>query len=343
MVLTTGKPLNSALKYYRVKQFSMSGLKLRSPVHFMLDFDGTITMKDTMSILARAPAYRDLRLHGANDRGSTERQWSSFGKAYMEDYRAHTAVYTPKAENRGRVQGVRDWLASLEGVEEGSAKRVEQSEFFRGVIAQDVHKAAVNALENKELQLRHGCRELMQRVLFNASQRTSNGLTIISVNWSRKFIKSAIWPETQGADNTRDCDAPTTISNEIDILANELEGLGNPAGSSGRFCAGQSEVVRTSADKWHHMDNISVPEIRGPPPLLVFIGDSPTDFECVLDADVGICMRDQPMGSGQSELAALFQRMGVPVLHVSESCADVDGKSLWWARDFAEIGACLVP
>ncbi|KAL9634323.1 MAG: hypothetical protein Q9164_004165 [Protoblastenia rupestris] len=80
----------------------------------------------------------------------------------------------------------------------------------------------------------------------------------------------------------------------------------------------------------------------------VYIGDSPTDLTCLIDADVGICIRDDETSGEQKQLAMTLQRLGAVVKWVGEfprdnpmSGVDEEGssesKTLWWARDFFEV------
>ncbi|KAL8871545.1 MAG: hypothetical protein Q9174_002648 [Haloplaca sp. 1 TL-2023] len=144
--------------------------------------------------------------------------------------------------------------------------------------------------------------------------------------------------------------------NDIDIRANEIVG-----GKSGRMNRYFEEAGRrgegglwTSGDKRAVMDEVVVEGERG---MVVYVGDSVTDLECLIGADVGICVRDvdedgEGMGSEQRGLEETLGRLGITCSWIGEMCAtDVEeaatregkGKqeaSLWWARNFDEICNC---
>ncbi|KAK5011470.1 hypothetical protein LTR28_002328 [Elasticomyces elasticus] len=138
----------------------------------------------------------------------------------------------------------------------------------------------------------------------------------------------------------------------MNIMANEIEGLDEPEGSNGQLSKNGRGGIRTSADKLERLrfiqrptDSAKSPELCAESaPSIVYVGDSATDLECILAADVGICIRDEPMGTGQKELAATFDRLGVAVLHINECQATNTSATplVWWARDLQEIANQLV-
>lgn len=91
-------------------------------------------------------------------------------------------------------------------------------------------------------------------------------------------------------------------------------------------------------------------------PLVVYIGDSTTDLECLLAADVGICMRDaEAMGSSQRELAETCVRIGVEVEDFGrldrsyefgfgeEAETEMEKrKKVWWVDGFEMVREGLV-
>lgn len=185
-------------------------------------------------------------------------------------------------------------------------------------------------------------------------------IDIISVNWSQRFIASSLEaavPALQG----RTCCAPSysydgskpapvhsqtatdhnnaPTSNSISVFANELSGLASNHPSTGILCAPSSPRIITSLDKLAHLQNLRNLSPATDMPL-VYVGDSRTDLECLLAADDGICMRDEPMGSSQRELRDVVAGLGFACVHVGEWRADGAGggrKVVGWARDFREI------
>ena len=68
----------------------------------------------------------------------------------------------------------------------------------------------------------------------------------------------------------------------------------------------------------------------------VYIGDSWTDIESLLAADLGICIRDDPMGSSQRKLAEALERLSIPCPRLRD-WEQNDEPSVVWVSDFGEI------
>jgi len=68
------------------------------------------------------------------------------------------------------------------------------------------------------------------------------------------------------------------------------------------------------------------------PPLVMYVGDSMTDIECLLEADIGIVMSFK----GTGNLMETFGRYNISVLHIS-FWKPQPGKSIWFAKDFKDI------
>jgi len=80
--------------------------------------------------------------------------------------------------------------------------------------------------------------------------------------------------------------------NDMEIQANEIQGLGAPEGSSGRICRLMDADIRTSDDKLRYLNAVT----KGQKQRVVYVGDSATDFDSLCAADLGLwingCSRD---------------------------------------------------
>lgn len=98
-----------------------------------------------------------------------------------------------------------------------------------------------------------------------------------------------------------------------------------------------SHQIVSSADKLAYLQNLRLanPYTMHPTPV-IYIGDSWTDFEALLAADLGICIRDDPVGSSQATLKGSFERLGIECPHIMEreKCGEW---GVVWARGFDEI------
>jgi len=327
---------------------------LRRPIHLILDWDGTITKNDTLSLVGEIGYHHRKHNPELDNVYGKPPPWSHLADAWMEDFSAHQAHYEPKTSARRTIREERTWLSSLTPIENNSVRRVEGSKLFKGVTAdRDVNVVVSAAVGEGRLRLRHGWDSLLARLLKKRQDRAS----ILSVNWSGTFIRQAMSHSAlrngECPDTKEDIRFIQDAIASMDIQANEIFGLDTPEGSDGSLTKNSEAGIRTSADKLAHMPEscrkrLDLVEAACEEPsdtvelseqTVVYVGDSSTDFEALLAADVGICIRDTPMGSGQRELAETFERVGVEVLHVDEGFATRpdETKIVYWARDLKEI------
>jgi hypothetical protein len=70
-------------------------------------------------------------------------------------------------------------------------------------------------------------------------------------------------------------------------------------------------------------------------PLVLYVGDSITDIECLLEADIGIVMSFK----GNGNLMETLGRYNINIPHISLWEPQPE-KSIWFARDFQDINDC---
>jgi len=349
-----------------------------SPIHLFLDFDGTLTKRDTLHFLGAIgfSHHRSQRLNQANDAtmhesylpGSQDAPlpgdpWAEVVQLYADDYKVHEAAYKPARSERSSVADEVAWLASLEEVENRSVRRVEGAGLFRGLAESEIDEGAKRVVEIGGLELREGWAEVLlglrqprleleNGASEDAPKNTENKISILSVNWSGRFVKTAMMQaaSTTDARHGREKTELKRAVRDIEVIANEIEGLEDEGGSSGHLNKKGENGIRTSRDKSRELYRHSKPSgdrngiEKADDPVVVYVGDSTTDFECLLEAGVGVCIRDDPMGSGQQELADAFERLGVRVQHVSalgepsrDRPHEQTERMLWWAKDLKEV------
>ncbi|KAK8168372.1 hypothetical protein IWX90DRAFT_111447 [Phyllosticta citrichinensis] len=310
------------------------------PIHLILDWDGTLAAKDTLHFLGQISAE-----HAAKDVAPPTSSWDDIVKAYVDDLDAHVQAYRPSSSERTTIAEETAWLASLEGVDLRSVKRVEDAGLFAGITADSVSQGAAKAVGSGQLQLRKGWENLLFRNEGNHGVLRGR-ISILSVNWSATFIREALLHAAYDTKTLQsslmNADALRRTLQNIDISANEFEGLDHRNGSSGRLTKSGEKGIRTSQDK---LERMPIPHKYGGDELVIYVGDSCTDLEALLAADVGICIRDEPMGSGQRELAETLERIGVPV-HRLKLLAEMpppdDSRiDLWWTSSLEELSMSL--
>ncbi|KAF2759258.1 hypothetical protein EJ05DRAFT_475482, partial [Pseudovirgaria hyperparasitica] len=310
----------------------MNSLIRRAPnsalpvMQLTLDFDGTLTKRDTLHLLHQAAKHA----RPTESRKLTQ-QWTNIVEAYVQDLQSHIDRYMPAAPTRTTIAAERAFLASLASVEARSIARVADTKALKGTRSQDLHHVSA------DVEMRVGWSSLLT---YAAKHRVD--VRILSVNWSATFINVAIQHALQSIipSELRDATAAVPagpIYGDHDkllpvIIANELEGL--PLGTSTGVIKGPNggRGVHTSADKLHYFGVSS--KDKAP---VVYVGDSTTDLECLLAADVGICIRDEEIGSGQRALMETFVRLGVGVVPHTEWRKAKKGEVLLWAGDMADV------
>jgi 2-hydroxy-3-keto-5-methylthiopentenyl-1-phosphate phosphatase len=286
-------------------------------IHWVLDWDGTITRHDTLSALVNlAASYKP-------DFPVTSK-WERLSQDYVSDYTSDWEALTGRGRLPKTVQEERELLQSLTVTEMRSLRRVSASGIFSGLTRQQLDEGAAKAIEAKHVELRRGYTE------FSQMHRRGDMFNILSVNWSRHFIGACLH-------------AAGASLEPASIYANELEGIDAGRRSNGELLPEGGMHIVSSADKLHHLKQLQQRQrnqAHKETIATVYVGDSRPDIECLLAADVGICIRDDAMSSSQKALFEDLQRLQVRCRHVGEwEWEDRDEWNVVWARDFEEIRA----
>ena len=329
----------------------MQSVQIARPISLILDWDGTLTEQDTLALVANI-GYKKQGLSPEVGHHANILPWSDYGSAYMQDYKAHKAQYRPSASERTTINEERHWLNSLQHTEHDSVTRVQTSGLFRGVHEKDICDAAHMAVNHGDLKLRTGWMSLLDKVLQNhdsGSNAAKSSVSILSVNWSAHFIRSSIIATIEQQGETPRHDLISYISSGLKTEANEIQGYANPEGSDGSLCSRHGQDLRTSGNKLSRLpqrcqDNLDRLEKQWPgenEATVIYLGDSDTDLEALLAADVGICIRNDPLSSSQKALDEIVTRLGIPLLRISDASIRHGADGLLWARDFDEIATSL--
>lgn len=292
----------------------------QQPIHWVLDWDGTITRHDTLDALVGiATSVKSL--------GSIEHHWKRVTQAYLDDHTKSVAKLVPGGKWPTTIAEEKNLLLQLKAVEQRSLDRVSESGIFADLTGTQITEGATQAIAAERVQLRAGFGAFFS--LIKSREITHNDkFSILSVNWSRRFIAASLRASGINIQSTA-------------ILSNELGGIDDGHPSDGRISALKDNTVIGSADKLREFERLRREhEVTGYPAFMVYIGDSWTDVECILAADLGICIRDEPMGNSQKKIAEAFERLGVSCPHIA-SFDDTEKKSVVWAEDFEQIGVWM--
>ncbi|KAG7145903.1 Bifunctional TH2 protein like [Verticillium longisporum] len=267
----------------------------------VLDFDGTITKQDTISVLASIGQAFQRRHHH-----SVKQPWDSVVEAYGRDFQDYTSTYVPAAIDRTTLSEELKFLRGFRDVESASFGRVGDSEIFRGMNKEDFSMAGSEALRDGTVRLHDGFSEFMACAALQKWR-----IYVISVNWSSSFIRGVLsgFP------------IDTIISNEIrsDGIIVGPGILGPPS---------KETVLATCLDKAHALKALVAEQNLGID-TVVYFGDSLSDIECLI-AVKGIIMSSGP----DSSLIKTLKRTGVTVQPIT--CIDKSA-NLVWASNYREI------
>ncbi|CAG8961027.1 hypothetical protein HYFRA_00002567 [Hymenoscyphus fraxineus] len=297
---------------------------------FILDFDGTITTKDTISTLFQ------IALTNQSSKGNDKSQaLQTILSEYSADFEIHISSYTPKKEDRVTLQQEIDYQRSLRDVEMRSFNRVSKSGIFAGLDEEEWYLRAGEAIEQGTVECRLGLRGFLstirgRRALFDDTVAKGRW-GIVSVNFSANFIKGFLvgW---LGDDMVEGND----LVECIEILANEPREEDGVL--EGPMISGQREVIATSDGKLKAMRELlrRWKEDGGEIGQLFYFGDSGTDLECLTEADVGVILSDNQNGP----LMDTMKRLKMEVSHIDDY-KERDGNALYWAPDFKAIRSTI--
>ncbi|KFY55518.1 hypothetical protein V496_06980 [Pseudogymnoascus sp. VKM F-4515 (FW-2607)] len=290
------------------------------PIQIVLDFDGTITTKDTIEPLVQsAIAIQHPSLSPSELSQTPEAEtWSNCKSQYLADLAAHyekenqepndgVAVTGPSALEREQRS-----LNALRDVEWASVQRVGESGVFKGVSREafrEIGKAAASGDpqcgDERVVVVREGFVEFVRWI---EQSRVQWG--VVSVNWSWRWVRGVL-DEALSDDGG---------GGTMAVKANDADGstgmiIGYPLHKLNR----KRTHILTTADKLFAQKITLFYFDLGydsPEPLTVYIGDSPTDLSSLLHADIGIIMN--PASSTPGALSVLIEKCGYRILPVSE-------------------------
>ncbi|KAF2221837.1 hypothetical protein BDZ85DRAFT_264471 [Elsinoe ampelina] len=323
-----------------------NGMSRSNRVDLICDWDGTLTKKDTLHLVAKV-AYdkRGMPLDGDEDLYTAPLMpWRGFGEVYLEAYNRHIKSYHPAEHDRTSLTDERHWLTSLRDVELSGVRAAEQAKLFHGVRSEDVEKTALQALESGDLELRPGWESLFQKAA-SEDRNQDWRLHILSVNWGKSFIQSVLRAAWTKHALAKGVNLPFEALGLV-VRANDIAGLRQPGGSTGKLQGTDGIDIRTSGEKLATMParcrfNIDTAQRQPPGPedsLVIYLGDSDTDLECLHAADIGIFMQDDPLSSAAKKLQSAARRLGISMRSIQEIRLDkLEYPCIWVAHDFQDV------
>ena len=144
-------------------------MSTRPELWIFADWDETITSHDTLSLIAPPDSSDPNGPH----------LFSYFSQYYSNLMTKHENAFGPR-DTLGRQL---EFLASLTPVEKATVQEVEAEGLFKGVREEDIRKRA------QQVEFRDGWKDFTERAMTKEHVRL---MGILSVNWSKVFIRSAL-------------------------------------------------------------------------------------------------------------------------------------------------------
>ncbi|KAH6689217.1 hypothetical protein F5X68DRAFT_78294 [Plectosphaerella plurivora] len=271
------------------------------PLHLVLDFDGTITQKDTIGVLA--DLGQDFQLRQKADISPT---WAQIVDEYGRDHKEHLSEYQPASHQRASLEDELVFLRQLRSVEHRSLRRVEQSGLFRGLDQATLEQGGRDALRNGAIEFRDGFADIMA-----AASHNKWHVSVLSVNWSTSFLRGVL----EGY-------------RIHDYVANEIQPDGKIIGPAHLGAAWQDSPMMTCEDKREALVSLLLRQGTSATSM-VYFGDSTCDIECLtLGRGVAVAL-DQ-----SSSLMKTLARVGVDVPAVADAR---ESDKLVWAKSFKDV------
>ncbi|CAK7236208.1 hypothetical protein SEUCBS140593_009540 [Sporothrix eucalyptigena] len=328
-------------------------------MHVILDFDGTITVKDTVDQLANfAVAFQEEQNPSTSDEKDWDARWTAIVDNYLADHREHKAGYAPAEDARTTLEHELEFLRSLHGVDCRSIYRLRDAKLFAGMGPDQLYEGGRQAVdeesdskdrrEENTVRLRPGFAEFLK----HTSTQRKWPVSIVSVNWSDSWIRGVL-----GAGDDED----------IRVFANKVTASGAIIPNFPRKNApidhdhdhDDNVPFASCSDKAEALEAAVAEATRSRPnqsEAVVYMGDSTTDLECLVlagtkrDAGGGGIAIASGDGPATSKLIQTLVRLGYAVPHVSEAHRfqrprtddEGDAPRLAWARDYEEILASKI-
>jgi len=263
-----------------------------------LDFDRTITMEDTIEVLAQF-AISVQRKRGLD----LSETWEKIKARYEEDYEKYLVSFPSPEAQRISIEAEAGFLNGMKDLELASIRRVHSSGLFEGIQASEYRAAGEEAAREGKVRIRSGFGDLV-----DLARNSGWHVFVISINWSRPFIEGIL----------------STFGDGIRVISNEI--VEGHISCSALSTSAAARVLATSRDKLDALNSLG---LHSRQPCMVYFGDSLTDLECLMLSS-GVVISS----AADSSLLKALARLSIQVQHISNGGI---GGGLAWARNFSEV------
>ena len=319
----------------------------------VVDFDGTCTVRDTITMLPRLASLAQSRLPPIKSDKVTlspdavidfQGRLSIFSMLEDEYFRKYTEAMEsmkPGDANESDETTMLEELAkSIDKLDDVSTAITHEVSNWRvlgglGDLSKtemlqliDVYKEKQMALEPKTIKDREtnydellGCLSLKEdclSVLRNCAESQDYGIGVLSINWCPLLIESLlVHPLCESSESE-------ALSDDIAIWSNSVNAEGIVALPFPGAIAKREKILEIQ-NSGREDDSFRV----------VYVGDSSTDLLAIIQADVGILL------GGSQSATTLAKQYGVTVKPLSEFDDENSQRIVWTANNWQEIGSFL--
>ena len=315
--------------------------KMSPPFLVVLDFDSTLTTSSTL------PAF--LSIPTAVWKGSADVATKApataeeLGELYGRDIASHTipSSFPRKSLPRRSLSEEIGKQDSLRPVEVASFRR--GCEAFRSVRVSDAHirDAARRAVECGEVKLRKGWQSAVMSVCEkDGEQQQTAKVCVLSVAWSPVWIRGVLDAAARQDESRLSRSQRLTLLDLIEGMEIRCNDVLDPPTQSDQGIYVSSDKLRTMNQLQLQLSVTTRHKKEDPSIWTIFVGDSPTDLECLFAADVSIIIRDEAtMGSEQMALRDCLRDLDIAPFWIGDfgEVQTREEKAFWWARDSEEI------
>ncbi|CAI5723957.1 hypothetical protein KXD40_001083 [Peronospora effusa] len=250
------------------------------------DFDETITLQDTISLLFQ------LASCSASKQQQLVAQYVNEMNDYLDNYKAKWMCASTTGNKSFDRTGLHEFLEGYAMIDLRSIERVTKCRALQGIHYQNLVKAA------RTVQIQPNCVDTFAAV---------DEWKIISANWSMALVTSVLMQS-----------GIMPVAKTTQIIVNDLKL--DPQGVT----TGEIDVkVQSPLDKAQWIDKVRslYTEMQS---IIIYVGDSANDLLALLKADVGICFVSDSSLSSSRLLRQLLKNYGIDVrpLRTYKSLAD---------------------
>lgn len=349
------------------------------PLLLLLDFDSTLTSSCTLPHFLSIPTT----IHSSVPPSSKPLHppASCLASLYASDLAAHRAAHPSLASSNHRLSTLTSelvWQDSIRPIEHASFQRGVQAFTNIGIDSRQIRDEARRAVAEGRVEMRMGWKRLL-RMAHEQQGLTPVKVSIVSVAWSPDWVigvlegdcmrgKEEKEEEEKSEGENQEGEQEKEENEEGDVEADvavdrssmdvrvhvRCNNVLSPMHSSERIRKGKKREANVGAGIFVASDKLTVmQELKaahstdGEEAWTIYIGDSLTDIECLLAAEVGIVIRDEEtMRSEQEQLKKALRSSDISTYHIGDFGGIQIGEgetALWWASDFDEVikSGCL--